>query len=235
MSAVAERPGGFEPHVDYLRTYEAIESAFAANADHIYEPTEGFRILAGNIAVTTGRLSHLPINAHEAYEPSRVRVTLVETEDPEFGMKAYRHDFLVFDAAGEQLGKPDAGIYHLDASESEWKKRTQMGGERHRELVSGARYELLEAQLVAQDEVHAAVLDNAERDETNAERAAHWLVRKQMWSRRLSRVANAMGRWCAPLLSHIHVAADTHSPYWPGENPGPDPGHDATGTTDTAE
>jgi hypothetical protein len=91
----------------------------------------------------------------------------------------------VFTSGYEQLGDPDTGFYHTSPRESDWEGRTVEQGERHRELVDGARFDLLEAQLIASDEVGVGSIE-AGLQASNAaealyaharrtERAAKWL------------------------------------------------------------
>jgi hypothetical protein len=138
-------------------------------------------VLAGYMAVTNSKLSHVDKKLGEA---KNVRVTLVASgQAPDF---TYRHDFRAYDAAGNQLGDPDTGIYRAEASPLEWSGRQKMTGERHRELLLGADFDLMESTFVAPDEVNADIFTQAAEQEVIATKLAKRAAKIQMQAYRAS-------------------------------------------------
>lgn len=173
--ATPEKPR-FDPAADYRNTLASFELAFAQGAREgaAFDAGQGVRVLAGNM-VATESLTYIK-------GAETLHLVVVEVVGEE--RTSYRYQLQHVNGNGESFGQNYTGMYLSNFGDTELKNHTQREGERARDWLDAARFDLFEAMAAAPDQVSTPIVDvifaeegtvDKAKSATRRIRAARWL------------------------------------------------------------
>jgi hypothetical protein len=147
-----ERRPPFEPRADYIETLQAFEHAVRTNPENQVAVDDSI-VLAGFCAARVDLLPPDSDITKYSSDAETLRMVIVKTQSDQ-SETFYRYNIRPLRRNGLVLGEEFTGIYRSSPSEIDWEGHTLDIGERHRALLQAIRFDVLEAGVIAQDEVH---------------------------------------------------------------------------------